>query len=175
MPIRAGASRTRPRRPSRPRRPHGGSAAAGRCASAPMANLTSANSAARAKYPVGRSSYSLARVHGFPYCEMRCGSPRWAPCPCRCAERPKSVITDSLRVDVKTVRKYVAPTEAAGMKPGRPPPSPTASKDNPTLHDPSHQVRSSGSVERLVYGNQRRVDPSDRWLLPEEFERIHGR
>lgn len=37
------------------------------------------------------------------------------------AERPKSVIADSLWVDVKTVRKYVAPAEAAGMKPGGPP------------------------------------------------------
>jgi transposase len=36
------------------------------------------------------------------------------------AGRPKSVIADSLRIDVKTVRKYVAPAEAAGMTPGGP-------------------------------------------------------
>ncbi|HLZ39108.1 MAG TPA: IS21 family transposase [Mycobacteriales bacterium] len=36
------------------------------------------------------------------------------------AGRPKSVVADSLRVDVKTVRKYVAPAEAAGMAPGGP-------------------------------------------------------
>jgi len=36
------------------------------------------------------------------------------------ADRPKSVIADSLRIDVKTVRKYVAPAEAAGMTPGGP-------------------------------------------------------
>jgi hypothetical protein len=34
------------------------------------------------------------------------------------AGRPKSVIADSLRVDAKTVRKYVAPAEAAGITPG---------------------------------------------------------
>ncbi len=34
------------------------------------------------------------------------------------AGRPKSVIADSLRVDAKTVRKYVAPAEAAGLAPG---------------------------------------------------------
>lgn len=31
------------------------------------------------------------------------------------------------------------------------------------------------SVERLVYANQRRADPTDRWLPPDEFERIQGR
>ena len=36
------------------------------------------------------------------------------------AGRPKSVIADSLRVDAKTVRKYVAPAEAAGITPGGP-------------------------------------------------------
>lgn len=36
------------------------------------------------------------------------------------AGRPKSVIADSLRIDVKTVRKYVAPAVAAGMSPGGP-------------------------------------------------------
>ena len=36
------------------------------------------------------------------------------------AGRPKSVIADSLRVDAKTVRKYVAPAEAAGLVPGGP-------------------------------------------------------
>lgn len=36
------------------------------------------------------------------------------------AGRPKSVIADSLRIDVKTVRKYVAAAEAAGMVPGGP-------------------------------------------------------
>jgi hypothetical protein len=34
------------------------------------------------------------------------------------AGRPKSVIADSLRVDAKTVRKYVAAAEAAGITPG---------------------------------------------------------
>ena len=36
------------------------------------------------------------------------------------AGRPKSVIADSLRVDAKTVRKYVAPAQAAGITPGGP-------------------------------------------------------
>jgi transposase len=36
------------------------------------------------------------------------------------AGRPKSVIAESLGLDVKTVRKYVAPAEAAGMAPGGP-------------------------------------------------------
>jgi hypothetical protein len=36
------------------------------------------------------------------------------------AGRPKAVIADSLRVDAKTVRKYVAPAEAAGMALGGP-------------------------------------------------------
>lgn len=39
------------------------------------------------------------------------------------AGRPKTVVAASLNVDVKTVRKYVAPAEAAGIVPGdRPPP-----------------------------------------------------
>jgi len=37
------------------------------------------------------------------------------------AGRPKLVIAQSLGLDVKTVRKYVAPAEAAGMAPGGPP------------------------------------------------------
>ena len=37
------------------------------------------------------------------------------------AGRPKSVVADSLAVDPKTVRKYVARAEAAGMAPGGPP------------------------------------------------------
>lgn len=37
------------------------------------------------------------------------------------AGRPKTVVADSLGVDVKTVRKYVAPAEAAGLVPGGPP------------------------------------------------------
>jgi transposase len=37
------------------------------------------------------------------------------------AGRPKSVIAASLGLDAKTVRKYVAPAEAAGMAPGGPP------------------------------------------------------
>lgn len=37
------------------------------------------------------------------------------------AGRPKTVIASSLGVDPKTVRKYVAPAEAAGMAPGGPP------------------------------------------------------
>ena len=37
------------------------------------------------------------------------------------AGRPKLVIAQSLGLDVKTVRKYVAPAEAAGMVPGGPP------------------------------------------------------
>src|SRR5919197_2543730 len=37
------------------------------------------------------------------------------------AGRPKSVIAASLGLDVKTIRKYVAPAEAAGMVPGGPP------------------------------------------------------
>jgi transposase len=37
------------------------------------------------------------------------------------AGRPKSVVASSLGVDAKTVRKYVAPAEAAGMAPGGPP------------------------------------------------------
>jgi len=37
------------------------------------------------------------------------------------AGRPKLVIAESLGLDVKTVRKYVAPAEAAGMVPGGPP------------------------------------------------------
>ena len=36
------------------------------------------------------------------------------------AGRSKSVIAESLGLDVKTVRKYVAPAEAAGMEPGGP-------------------------------------------------------
>ena len=36
------------------------------------------------------------------------------------AGRPKSVIASSLGVDPKTVRKYVAPAEAAGLAPGGP-------------------------------------------------------
>ena len=34
------------------------------------------------------------------------------------AGRPKVVVASSLGVDVKTVRKYVAPAEAAGIVPG---------------------------------------------------------
>jgi transposase len=37
------------------------------------------------------------------------------------AGRPKAVIAASLGLDVKTVRKYVAPAEAAGIEPGGPP------------------------------------------------------
>ena len=37
------------------------------------------------------------------------------------AGRPKSVVASSLGVDPKTVRKYVAPAEAAGLVPGGPP------------------------------------------------------
>jgi hypothetical protein len=37
------------------------------------------------------------------------------------AGRPKSVIAGSLGLDAKTVRKYVAPAEAAGMAAGGPP------------------------------------------------------
>ena len=37
------------------------------------------------------------------------------------AGRPKLVIAESLGLDVKTVRKYVAPAEAAGIVPGGPP------------------------------------------------------
>jgi hypothetical protein len=37
------------------------------------------------------------------------------------AGRPKAVVAESLGLDVKTVRKYVAPAEAAGMAPGGPP------------------------------------------------------
>ena len=36
------------------------------------------------------------------------------------AGRPKSVVASSLGVDPKTVRKYVAPAEAAGLAPGSP-------------------------------------------------------
>jgi transposase len=36
------------------------------------------------------------------------------------AGRPKAVIAESLRVDRRTIRKYVAPAEAAGMAPGGP-------------------------------------------------------
>ncbi len=36
------------------------------------------------------------------------------------AGRPKLVIAQSLGLDVKTVRKYVAPAVAAGMTPGGP-------------------------------------------------------
>lgn len=36
------------------------------------------------------------------------------------AGRPKSVLADSLGIDAKTVRKYVAPAEAAGLAPGGP-------------------------------------------------------
>ena len=37
------------------------------------------------------------------------------------AGRPKTVVAASLGVDPKTVRKYVAPAEAAGLVPGGPP------------------------------------------------------
>src|SRR5206468_10880270 len=37
------------------------------------------------------------------------------------AGRPKVEVARSLGVDVKTVRRYVAPAEAAGMAPGGPP------------------------------------------------------
>ena len=37
------------------------------------------------------------------------------------AGRPKVEVARSLGVDVKTVRRYVAPAEAAGMRPGGPP------------------------------------------------------
>src|SRR5258708_39551235 len=37
------------------------------------------------------------------------------------AGRPKSVVATSLGIDPKTVRKYVAPAEAAGLVPGGPP------------------------------------------------------
>ena len=37
------------------------------------------------------------------------------------AGRPKSVVASSVGVDPKTVRKYIAPAEAAGMAPGGPP------------------------------------------------------
>ena len=37
------------------------------------------------------------------------------------AGRPKSVVASSLGIDDKTVRKYVAPAEAAGLVPGGPP------------------------------------------------------
>lgn len=37
------------------------------------------------------------------------------------AGRPKLVIAESLGLDVKTVRKYVAAAEAAGLVPGGPP------------------------------------------------------
>jgi hypothetical protein len=37
------------------------------------------------------------------------------------AGRPKSVLASSLGIDPKTVRKYVAPAEAAGLVPGGPP------------------------------------------------------
>lgn len=37
------------------------------------------------------------------------------------AGRPKVVVADSLGIDVKTVRKYLAPAEAAGLAPGGPP------------------------------------------------------
>ncbi len=33
------------------------------------------------------------------------------------AGRPKSVVASSLGIDAKTVRKYVAPAEAAGLAP----------------------------------------------------------
>src|SRR4051812_27946946 len=36
------------------------------------------------------------------------------------AGRPKSVVASSLGIDDKTVRKYVAPAEAAGLLPGGP-------------------------------------------------------
>ncbi len=36
------------------------------------------------------------------------------------AGRPKLVIAQSLGLDVKTVRKYVAPAESAGIVPGGP-------------------------------------------------------
>jgi hypothetical protein len=39
----------------------------------------------------------------------------------RHAGRPKSVVASSVGVDPKTVRKYIAPAEAAGMAPGGPP------------------------------------------------------
>ena len=37
------------------------------------------------------------------------------------AGRPKVEVARSLGVDAKTVRRYVAPAEAAGMAPGGPP------------------------------------------------------
>lgn len=37
------------------------------------------------------------------------------------AGRPKTVMRDSLGVDPKTIRKYVAPAVAAGFEPGGPP------------------------------------------------------
>lgn len=37
------------------------------------------------------------------------------------AGRPKTVVAASLKVDPKTIRKYVAPAEAAGLVPGGPP------------------------------------------------------
>ena len=36
------------------------------------------------------------------------------------AGRPKAVVADSLGIDPKSVRKYVAPAEAAGLAPGGP-------------------------------------------------------
>ena len=36
------------------------------------------------------------------------------------AGRPKAVVASSLGIDRKTVRKYVAPAEAAGITPGGP-------------------------------------------------------
>jgi hypothetical protein len=37
------------------------------------------------------------------------------------AGRPKSVVASSVGIDDKTVRKHVAPAEAAGLAPGGPP------------------------------------------------------
>jgi len=52
------------------------------------------------------------------------------------AGRPKTVVAASLGVDPKTVRKYVAPAETAGLAPGTAPsPPPTA---HPSAADLSH-------------------------------------
>ncbi len=71
------------------------------------------------------------------------------------AGRPETVVAASLNVDVKTVRKYVAPAEAAGIAPGDRPPLGRAEWAQlvtgwfPELIDAQARSKSFGEIDRF--------------------------
>jgi transposase len=80
------------------------------------------------------------------------------------AGRPKTVVAASLNVDVKTVRKYVAPAEAAGITPGDRPPPGRAEWAGlvqgwfPELVDAQARSKSFGEIDRFRAGIGERLE-----------------